>query len=111
MSLPAPSAFCLAAARLGWALQEIETVSLHGRPLDLIRPLLHPGRAHPGADLGRRRRRRRSPRCLTERGFGASRLTVLEALGGPDERVRHGPRRRASTSTDINPLNVLAHRS
>ena len=22
----------------------IETVSLHGRPLDLIRPLLHPGR-------------------------------------------------------------------
>ena len=42
--LPAPSAFSLAASRLGWALQDVETVSLHGRPLDLIRPLLHPGR-------------------------------------------------------------------
>ncbi|RVD50775.1 precorrin-6y C5,15-methyltransferase (decarboxylating) subunit CbiE, partial [Mesorhizobium sp. M7A.F.Ca.ET.027.03.2.1] len=37
--IPAPSAVSLAAARLGWALQDIETVSLHGRPLDLIRPL------------------------------------------------------------------------
>ena len=40
--IPAPSAFSLAASRLGWALQDIETVSLHGRPIDLIRPLLHP---------------------------------------------------------------------
>ena len=57
-SCPRPSAFSLAASRLGWALQEIETVSLHGRP---ARP--HPaaaasGSAHPGADLGRRRPRR-----------------------------------------------------
>ena len=43
--LPAPSAFSLAAARLGWALQDIETVSLHGQPIDLIRPLLHPSAA------------------------------------------------------------------
>ena len=40
--IPAPSAISLAAARLGWALQDIETISLHGRPLDLIRPLLQP---------------------------------------------------------------------
>ena len=44
ISFPAPSAFSLAASRLGWPLQEIETVSLHGRPLDLIRPFLQPGR-------------------------------------------------------------------
>src|SRR5690606_12473013 len=42
-AIPAPSAVSLAAARLGWALQEIEAISLHGRPLDHIRPLLHPG--------------------------------------------------------------------
>lgn len=104
--LPAPSAFSLAAARLGWALQEVETVSLHGRPVDLIRPLLHGGRrvlaltsdADGPAEVAA---------LLTELGFGASRLTVLEALGGPDERVR-GARADGFGIENINPLNVLA---
>ncbi|MER9068071.1 precorrin-6y C5,15-methyltransferase (decarboxylating) subunit CbiE [Mesorhizobium sp. M0902] len=104
--IPAPSAFSLAAARLGWPLQDIETASLHGRSLDLIRPLLHPctrilaltsDSDAPGAIAG----------LLTELGFGASQLTVLEALGGPNERLRS-----ASAGTfdleKINPLNVLA---
>ncbi|RWX57816.1 precorrin-6y C5,15-methyltransferase (decarboxylating) subunit CbiE, partial [Mesorhizobium sp. M2A.F.Ca.ET.039.01.1.1] len=38
--LPAPSSLSLAASRLGWALQDIETISLHGHSIDLIRPLL-----------------------------------------------------------------------
>ena len=54
-SFPRPSSFSLAAARLGWALQDVETISLHGHSIDLIRPLLHPGTPHPCADLGRRR--------------------------------------------------------
>ncbi|TIQ72106.1 MAG: cobalamin biosynthesis bifunctional protein CbiET, partial [Mesorhizobium sp.] len=71
--IPAPSAMSLAAARLGWALQDIETISLHGRPLDLIRPLLHPGSRilaltsdgdAPAAIA----------RLLTELGFGVSQL-------------------------------------
>src|SRR6516162_6272135 len=33
LCLPHPSAFSLAAARLGWALQDVALVSLHGRPL------------------------------------------------------------------------------
>ena len=41
--VPGASAFGLAAARMGWALQEVETVALHGRPAALIRPLLQPG--------------------------------------------------------------------
>src|SRR5579863_7032577 len=41
--VPAPSAFSLAAARLGWSLPETVLVSLHGRTLDLIRPHLQPG--------------------------------------------------------------------
>ena len=41
--VPAPSAFSLAAARLGWALPETALVSLHGRALDLVRPHLQPG--------------------------------------------------------------------
>ena len=30
--IPAPSAFSLACARLGWNLAEVETLTLHGRP-------------------------------------------------------------------------------
>jgi precorrin-6Y C5,15-methyltransferase (decarboxylating) len=85
--LPTPSAFSLAAARLGWSLPQTALLSVHGRTLDLVRPHLQSG-AHilaltsdgegPGA----------LAKLLAEIGFGASRLTVLEALGGPRERIR-----------------------
>lgn len=104
--LPAPSSLSLAASRLGWALQDVETISLHGHSIDLIRPLLHPG-AHilaltsdadaPAAIAG----------LLDELGFGPSRLTVLEALGGADEAHRTS-RAEAFDLKNINPLNVLA---
>src|SRR5579863_10171767 len=42
--LPCPSAFSLAAARLGWALAECTQLSLHARPLDILRLHLAPGR-------------------------------------------------------------------
>ncbi|MER8393261.1 precorrin-6y C5,15-methyltransferase (decarboxylating) subunit CbiE [Mesorhizobium sp. M0045] len=104
--IPAPSAFSLAASRLGWALQDVETVSLHGRSLDLIRPLLHDC-TRILALTSDRDAPEAIARLLTELGFGASRLTVLEALGGPNERLRS-----ASAGTfdlaKINPLNVLA---
>lgn len=85
--VPAASAFSLAAARLGWALPEVETVSLHGRAPGHLRPLLHPGTrilalTSDGAGPAQ------IARLLTQAGFGPSRLTVLEALGGPDERRR-----------------------
>jgi precorrin-6Y C5,15-methyltransferase (decarboxylating) len=104
--IPAPSAFSLAAARLGWALPDIETISLHGRPLDLIRPLLHPG-ARILALTSDSDAPAAIAYLLTELGFGTSRLTILEALGGPNEKLR-------SASADpfelekINLLNVLA---
>ena len=41
--VPAPSAFSLAAARLGWSLPQTVLLSLHGRALDLVRPHLQPG--------------------------------------------------------------------
>lgn len=103
---PAPSAFSLAAARLGWPLQEVETVSLHGRPVDLIRPLLHPGcrilaltsdETGP-ADLAA---------LLTEAGFGSSAFTVLEALGGNQERISHHQADRFALPS-VHPLNVVA---
>jgi precorrin-6Y C5,15-methyltransferase (decarboxylating) len=85
--LPAPSAFSLAAARLGWSLPDTVLLSLHGRSLDLVRTHLQPGARiltlTSGAD---------GPaalaQVLAQSGFGRSRLTILEALGGPRERIR-----------------------
>jgi precorrin-6Y C5,15-methyltransferase (decarboxylating) len=85
--VPAPSAFSLAAARLGWSLPETILLSVHGRAIDLVRPHLQPGTRilaltsdGEGAAV--------LAKLLTETGFGASRLTVLEALGGPREQIR-----------------------
>jgi precorrin-6Y C5,15-methyltransferase (decarboxylating) len=104
--LPAPSSFSLAASRLGWSLQDTTSVSLHGRPLDLIRPHLHNGRriialtsdAHTPVQLAS---------LLTSSGFGSSQLHVLEALGGARERVRSCLADSYDLS-DIDPLNVCA---
>jgi precorrin-6Y C5,15-methyltransferase (decarboxylating) len=104
--IPAPSAVSLAAARLGWALQDIETVSLHGRPLDLIRPLLQPN-ARILALTSDAEAPAAIARLLVELDFGASRLTVLEALGGPKETLCSA-RADAFNLENINPLNVLA---
>ena len=86
--VPAPSAFSLAAARLGWALPDIALVSVHGRALDRVRPHLHPG-ARVLALTSDSEGPEALARLLAEAGFGASRLTVLEALGGAKERVRN----------------------
>ncbi|MER8422208.1 MULTISPECIES: precorrin-6y C5,15-methyltransferase (decarboxylating) subunit CbiE [unclassified Mesorhizobium] len=104
--IPAPSAFSLAASRLGWALQDVETISLHGRPLDLIRPLLHPC-TRILALTSDSDAPEAIARLMTELGFGASRLTVLEALGGQNERLRSA-NAGAFDLEKINPLNVLA---
>ncbi len=86
LCLPAPSAFSLACARLGWAMQDVATLSFCGRPLEAVLPFLQPGArllalsadaATPGALAA----------LLCRNGFGPSVLHVLEALGGPRERV------------------------
>lgn len=103
---PQPSSLALAATRLGWAEQDCAIVSLAGRPLAMLRPALQPGTrilvlsAHA-----------RTPHqvctALTDWGFGDSRVTVLEALGGPRERVRARPARHFDLP-DVAALNLLA---
>lgn len=102
--LPSPSSFSLAASRLGWALQDTVTVSLHGRPLDLIRPHLQPG-SHLFALTSDEQGPALLARLLADTGFGQSRLTVLEALGGPSERVTTHIAADFALD-DINTLNV-----
>jgi precorrin-6Y C5,15-methyltransferase (decarboxylating) len=104
--VPAPSAFSLAAARLGWPLADCALVSLHGRELDRVRPHLQPGARvlaltsdgeGPAALAG----------LLATAGFGTSRLTVLEALGGPRERIRAITAAEFDLGT-VDPLNSVA---
>jgi precorrin-6Y C5,15-methyltransferase (decarboxylating) len=106
LCLPAPSAFSLAAARLGWSLQDCATISLHGRALAAIIPHLQPSAkilalswdgATPAA-LGR---------LLVERGMGRSVLTVCEAMGGASERLRTCLAERFEI-TEIAALNTIA---
>ncbi len=86
---PAPSSVSLAAARLGWALHEVATLPLHGRPLETLHPLLS-----DGARLLLLAENRDTPALvaslLSARGFGHSALTVLEHLGGSRERRLDG---------------------
>ena len=104
--VPAPSAFSLAAARLGWPLPETVLVSLHGRGLDRIRPHLHPG-ARILALASDSEGPAALASLLTDSGFGPSRLTVLEALGGARERMRAAAAARFDL-TGIAELNTVA---
>jgi precorrin-6Y C5,15-methyltransferase (decarboxylating) len=104
--VPQPSALSLAAARLGWALPEITLLSLHARALDLVRPHLHSG-ARVLALTSDGKGPAALARLLAQTGFGPSRVTVLEALGGPRERVRSAN----AAQFDLHPiddLNVVA---
>jgi precorrin-6Y C5,15-methyltransferase (decarboxylating) len=104
--LPAPSSLSLAAARLGWPLQEVAAVSLVGRPLASVSAYLHAGRRLfvLSADGGTPAR---LAELLASRGFGASRMIVLEHLGGERERRLDG---RADTwsGESVAALNLIA---
>jgi precorrin-6Y C5,15-methyltransferase (decarboxylating) len=105
--LPHLSAFSLAASRLGWPLADVETVTLHGRPLDLLSLHLAPGArllilsengdtpAHVAA-------------FLRDRGWGGSAVTVLENLGATDERCVRGVAAQwnAGPCSDLNTIAV-----
>ncbi|MGY1705898.1 precorrin-6y C5,15-methyltransferase (decarboxylating) subunit CbiE [Geodermatophilus sp. SYSU D00697] len=103
--LPAPSSVSLACARLGWAVEETEVVTLVGRPIELLHPHVQPGRRLLvlGSDG---RTPARIAELLAARGYGTSRLTVLGGLGGPEEEVRTGT--AATWSQPAPPLAVTA---
>ncbi|MEU5718595.1 precorrin-6y C5,15-methyltransferase (decarboxylating) subunit CbiE [Streptomyces sp. NPDC020403] len=104
--LPHPSSVSYACARLGWPVEDTETVTLVGRPTARLTAALHDGRrllvlsadgATPAAVAA----------LLRGHGFGPSRMRVLEQLGGPDEGCLDGT---ADTwdHPPGDPLNVIA---
>lgn len=104
--IPHLSAFSLAAARLGWSLPDCDTLTLHGRHAATIESFIQPDvrlivLTEDGTTIPEVARR------LIARGFGESRMTVLENMGGPDERVT---RFHAGDvpAVAFSPLNTLA---
>jgi precorrin-6Y C5,15-methyltransferase (decarboxylating) len=82
---PQLSAFQWAACRMGWSMADIETLTAHGRSAGQVIPYFWPGARLLILTAGSQ-----TPgeiaRLLEARGFGASAMTVLANLGGPDER-------------------------
>lgn len=104
--IPAPSAFSLACARLGWSLTDVETLSLCGRPAAILQSYIYPGARLLILSAGKH-----TPKIvaeiLTQRGFGDSQMTVLERMSGVHERILTGI---AATwdATEIADLNAIA---
>lgn len=81
---PQLSAFQLASVRMGWSMADLETLTVHGRPIETMIAFIQPearllilttGSDTPQQIAG----------FLTARGFGKSKMTVLAAMGGADE--------------------------
>ncbi|MGR3935180.1 precorrin-6y C5,15-methyltransferase (decarboxylating) subunit CbiE [Streptomyces sp. BRA346] len=104
--LPHPSSVSYACARLGWAQEATEVISLVGRPLATLSRALYPGRrllvlsagaGTPAEVAG----------LLRDRGFGPTRMRVLEQLGGAREHTVEGTA-EAWAHPPGDPLNVIA---
>lgn len=85
-AIPAPSIFSQVAARMGWPLEQTSCLGLHAAPLGRLRQALAQGARlivllRDGAAVAA------LAEYLASTGFGASRLNIFEALGGP--RARH----------------------
>ena len=81
---PQLSAFQLAAARMGWSLPDVETLTVHGRPVEQMIAFIQPDAQllvlTTGAETPSQ-----IAEFLSARGFGKSKMTVLAAMGGKDE--------------------------
>jgi precorrin-6B C5,15-methyltransferase / cobalt-precorrin-6B C5,C15-methyltransferase len=106
LTVPVPSAFSLAASRLLWPLPQTVLLSLCGRSLDFIRPHLHPGARILALTSGQDAPGKLA-NLLCQIGFGPSRVTVLESLAGPRERIRSSHANSFDLET-IDPLNTVA---
>lgn len=102
---PAPSTFGLAAARLGWSIEDIICLGLHAAPFSRLRAQLAPGRraivlVRDGAAVAG------LAGYLCGQGFAESELHILEALGGPRERIRRTTAAAAAYDDIAHPVAV-----
>lgn len=102
---PQLSAFQLAAARMGWSMPDVETLTVHGRPVEQMIAFIQPDQRllilTTGAETPAQ-----IAAFLAARGFGQSRMTVLAAMGGKDELRFEGT--AAEWDHEVPAFNTLA---
>lgn len=84
---PSLSTFSLAANRLGWRMEEVLCTGLHAAPFERLKPMLAK-RVRIITTLRDNDAPAALAQWLTEQGFGASLIHILERVGGPVERVQ-----------------------
>ena len=104
--IPQVSAFSLAASRMGWSLPDCDCFTIHGRPAANVETFIQPNArllilTEDGTSVAEVCRR------LIARGFGESTVTVLENMGGANERITSFVA-NANPNLDWSPLNVLS---
>ncbi len=102
---PQVSAFQLASARMGWSLPDVETLTVHGRPVEQMIAFIQPDARLLILTTGEETPLQIA-RFLSERGFGQSRLTVLASMGGADEQRFDGI--AASWNHKVPAFNTMA---
>ena len=102
---PQLSAFQLTAARMGWSLADVETLTVHGRPVHQMVAFIQPDQRliilTTGAETPAQ-----IATFLTERGFGQSQMTVLASMGGDSEQRFDGT--AADWAHEVPAFNTLA---
>ncbi len=104
--IPAPGAFSLVAADLGWPLADVKCLTVHGRALEAVTLYLTPGRRLLVLSWDGETPEKLAG-LLTARGFGPSRITVLGNLGGDDETRTEGTAEKWTGET-VPDLNTIA---
>ncbi len=105
--IPAISSFALACARLNWPRGDVELVSATSRIAETVAVALQPGRRIVVLGFGPRTAAEIA-RVVRERGFGASRLVVLEELGAAAERIEESTADAWPADRDAAALHIVA---
>jgi len=105
--IPSPSTFSLICARLGWSLNEVETLSLCGRPAALLQTYIYPNAKLLILSAGKD-----TPqivaKMLCDRHFRNSKITVLEHLNGTKERIISSVAKQIQEGSEFADLNAIA---
>jgi precorrin-6Y C5,15-methyltransferase (decarboxylating) len=105
--IPSPSTFSLICTRLGWSLNEVETLSLCGRSASLLQTYIYPNAKLLILSAGKE-----TPQIvadmLCDRHFSNSKITVLEHLNGTKERIISTVANQIQKFPEFADLNAIA---
>ncbi len=102
---PQVGAFQMAAARMGWSMADLETLTVHGRPVEQMIAYIQPDQRLLILTTGVETPTQIAA-FLMARGFGQSKMTVLANMGGDDEARFDGV--AESWTHEVPPFNTLA---